>query len=54
MSEIRDFFIKSLDEAEFGINAMMSRLIEEVKQNDYDVWMQLHRQELCPQYYSFR
>ncbi|XP_011505003.1 PREDICTED: TBC1 domain family member 13 isoform X2 [Ceratosolen solmsi marchali] len=54
MSEIRDSFIKSLDEAEFGINAMMSKLMQEVKFSCYEVWMRLHQQELCPQYYSFR
>lgn len=54
MSEIRDFFIKSLDEAEFGINSMMSKLTTQVKANDPEVWLRLHQQELCPQYYSFR
>lgn len=54
MAEIRDFFIKSLDEAEFGINSMMSKLTHQVKENDYDVWLRLNQQELCPQYYSFR
>lgn len=54
MAEIRDFFIKSLDEAEFGINSMMSRLIQQVKCNNYEIWMRLQQQELCPQYYSFR
>ena len=54
MSEIRDFFIKSLDEAEFGINSMMSKLTTQVKANDPEVWMRLNQQELCPQYYSFR
>ena len=52
MSEIRDFFIKSLDEAEFGINSMMGKLTTQVKVNDPEVWMRLHQQELCPQYYS--
>jgi hypothetical protein len=54
MGEIRDFFIKSLDEAECGINGMMSKLGEELKNNDTEVWFQLQQQELCPQYYSFR
>ncbi|XP_008208750.1 TBC1 domain family member 13 [Nasonia vitripennis] len=54
MAEIRDFFIKSLDEAEFGINAMMSKLMQEVKSSCYEIWMRLNQQELCPQYYSFR
>ncbi|CAL7949202.1 unnamed protein product [Xylocopa violacea] len=54
MSEIRDFFIKSLDEAEFGINSMMSKLTTQVKANDPDIWMRLSQQQLYPQYYSFR
>lgn len=54
MGEIRDFFIKTLDEAEFGINSMMSKLTNQVRANDPDVWLRLHQQELCPQYYSFR
>lgn len=54
MSEIRDFFIKSLDEAECGINGMMSKLMAQLKANDPDVWFRLHQLELCPQYYSFR
>ena len=54
MAEIRDFFIKTLDEAEFGINSMMSKLTNQVRANDPDIWLRLHQQELCPQYYSFR
>lgn len=54
MAEIRDFFIKTLDEAEFGINSMMNKLTNQVRANDPEVWMRLHQQELCPQYYSFR
>jgi len=54
MGEIRDFFIKTLDEAEFGINSMMSKLTNQVRVNDPEVWLRLHQQELCPQYYSFR
>ncbi|XP_023712159.1 TBC1 domain family member 13 isoform X1 [Cryptotermes secundus] len=54
MGEIRDFFIKSLDEAECGINGMMAKVGEELKNNDIEVWFQLQQQELCPQYYSFR
>jgi hypothetical protein len=54
MAEIRDFFIKSLDEAECGINGMMSKLGEQLKNRDHPVWFQLQQQELCPQYYSFR
>jgi hypothetical protein len=54
MGEIRDFFIKSLDEAECGINGMMLKLEEQLKNSDPPVWSHLHQQELCPQYYSFR
>ncbi|KAL0134443.1 hypothetical protein PUN28_001315 [Cardiocondyla obscurior] len=54
MAEIRDFFIKTLDEAEFGINSMMSKLTNQVRVNDSEIWLRLHQQELCPQYYSFR
>jgi hypothetical protein len=54
MAEIRDFFIRSLDEAECGINGMMSKLGEQLKNNDPEVWFHLQQQELCPQYYSFR
>lgn len=54
MGEIRDFFIKTLDEAECGINSMMSKLTNQVKTNDPEIWLRLHQQELCPQYYSFR
>ncbi|XP_045542022.1 TBC1 domain family member 13 isoform X1 [Papilio machaon] len=54
MAEIRDFFIRTLDEAESGINYMMSKLSECVKRNDRAVWDRMERQELRPQYYSFR
>lgn len=54
MAEIRDFFIKSLDEAECGIKGMMIKLSQELKKNDFQVWSRLKQQELCPEYYSFR
>uniref|UniRef100_A0A1B6LT36 TBC1 domain family member 13 n=1 Tax=Graphocephala atropunctata TaxID=36148 RepID=A0A1B6LT36_9HEMI len=54
MAEIRDFFIKSLDEAECGINHLMSRLCDQLKNNDHKIYTRLQQQELCPQYYSFR
>lgn len=54
MAEIRDFFIKSLDEAESGINQLMNRLCEQLKHNDYKIYTRLQQQELCPEYYSFR
>lgn len=54
MGEIRDFFIKSLDDAECGISGMMHRLGEELRNSDSQVWFRLQQQELRPQYYSFR
>lgn len=54
MSEIRDFFIKTLDESEMGINGLMNRLMRKLKECDPQVWNRLKNQELEPQFYSFR
>ena len=54
MSDIRDFFIKSLDESESGINAMMSKLMSKLGGLDPDVKDVLDRQGIRPQYFSFR
>ncbi|XP_033149770.1 TBC1 domain family member 13 [Drosophila busckii] len=54
MSEIRDFFIKTLDDSEGGIKCMMTRLANMLKAKDITIYEQLKRQELHPQYYSFR
>ena len=54
MSDIRDFFIKTLDEAESGINRMMVKLMDKIKLVDPDVEEQLIIQEIKPQFYSFR
>jgi hypothetical protein len=54
MSDIRDFFIKTLDEAESGINRMMHRLMDRIKAVDPEVEAQLLAQDIKPQFYSFR
>jgi len=54
MSDIRDFFIKSLDEAESGINAMMGKLMSKLGSLDPDVKGVLDNQGIRPQYFSFR
>lgn len=55
MSEIRDFFIKTLDDcADCGINNMMTRMLNQLKNVDLDVWLLFQQQEIRPQYYSFR
>ncbi|XP_065361098.1 TBC1 domain family member 13 [Calliphora vicina] len=54
MAEIRDFFIKTLDDSEGGIKNMMKRLAEMLRSKDLEIYERLKAQELHPQYYSFR
>ncbi|KAL5290730.1 TBC1D13 family protein [Megaselia abdita] len=54
MSEIRDFFIKTLDDSEGGIKFMMAKLTNMVKEKAPEIHQKLKEQELYPQYYSFR
>lgn len=54
MSEIRDFFIKTLDETDTGIVNMMRKVTERLKENDPVVQSYLVKNEIYPQYYSFR
>ena len=54
MSDIRDFFIKTLDEAESGINGMMLRFYRKIKSMDAKVEARLVDQDIKPQYFSFR
>ncbi|KAG7176211.1 TBC1 domain family member 13-like [Homarus americanus] len=54
MGEIRDFFIRTLDESESGIGAMMERLMSNLRQHDHQLWNRLRVQELRPQFFSFR
>ena len=54
MSEIRDFFIKTLDESEMGIYGLMNRLMLKLKECDPQVWNRLKNLELEPQFFSFR
>jgi hypothetical protein len=54
MSEIRDFFIKTLDDSESGITAVMSRLQHSLKAFDPTLWEHMDELELKPEFYSFR
>lgn len=54
MSEIRDFFIKTLDETDSGIVNMMHKVTDKLKENDPAVQNYLAKNEIYPQYYSFR
>lgn len=52
--EIRDFFLKSLDDSGSGIKQKMAQLSKLLKQKDPEVYERLEQQNLYPQYYSFR
>ncbi|XP_050715300.1 TBC1 domain family member 13-like [Eriocheir sinensis] len=54
MGEIRDFFIRTLDDSESGIGAMMERLMANLRHHDHQLWNRLRTQELRPQFFSFR
>jgi hypothetical protein len=54
MSEIRDFFIKTLDETDSGIRGMMNRLVRMLELKDAHVADRLKEQGILPQYYAFR
>lgn len=54
MSDIRDFFIKTLDESETGINRIMQDLMSKLKTVDYMVHGRLMEQDIKPQFYLFR
>lgn len=54
MGEIRDFFIRTLDDSASGIGAMMERLMANLRHHDHQLWNRLRVQELRPQFFSFR
>lgn len=54
MGEVRDFFIRSLDNSTTGIRQMMELLVRRVGSRDTQVAGLLCRQEIHPQYYAFR
>merc|ERR1719150_1212182 len=54
MSDIRDFFIKTLDDSASGIQAMMVRLRTRISEVDPEVEKQLARQGIKMQYFAFR
>ncbi|CAL4062806.1 unnamed protein product, partial [Meganyctiphanes norvegica] len=54
MGEIRDLFIRTLDESESGIGQWMDRLMRNLKNYDNHLWNRLNIQELRPQFFSFR
>ncbi|GFO09533.1 TBC1 domain family member 13-like [Plakobranchus ocellatus] len=54
MGEIRDFFIKTLDDSDCGIGSQMRKLTELVQKLDNPLYQRLEHQELKPQFYAFR
>lgn len=54
MSEIRDNFIKHLDDSACGIGERMDKFMRMLKDKDTTLWLKLQEQDLKPQYYAFR
>ncbi|EDQ92965.1 uncharacterized protein MONBRDRAFT_13826 [Monosiga brevicollis MX1] len=54
MSEIRDVFIKTLDDSETGIGALMARLEVLLAEHRPDLAESLQNMSLKPQFYAFR
>ncbi|KXJ21818.1 TBC1 domain family member 13 [Exaiptasia diaphana] len=54
MSEIRDNFIKSLDESATGIGNMMKRVLNLLREKDLELYISLEKQQMKPQFYTFR
>ncbi|XP_054723078.1 TBC1 domain family member 13-like [Uloborus diversus] len=54
MSEIRDFFIKSLDDSASGIGSKMGGLMSLLQEHDFSLWQRLQGQDIKPQYFCFR
>ena len=54
MSDIRDFFIKTLDDAESGISGIMKRFMALLRHVDPAVHSRLEAQHILPQYFAFR
>lgn len=54
MSEIRDNFIKTLDDSQCGIGSLMLQLMTLLKNKDITLWLKLEEQDLKPQFYAFR
>merc|ERR1719300_1961084 len=54
MSDIRDFFIKTLDDSSTGIQALMIKLNNRIEEVDQAVADQLQQQGIKMQYFAFR
>ncbi|XP_051892730.1 TBC1 domain family member 13 isoform X1 [Pristis pectinata] len=54
MSEIRDNFIKSLDDSQCGITCKMEKVYSTLKEKDMDLYLKLQEQNIKPQFFAFR
>ncbi|KAK3587193.1 hypothetical protein CHS0354_016889 [Potamilus streckersoni] len=54
MSEIRDNFIKTLDETQLGIGSLMNKMMIMLEDKDATLCHKLQEQELKPQFFAFR
>ena len=54
MGEIRDNFIKSLDNSAHGIGEEMNRLLSLLQVKDLELWTDLQKKQVKPQFFAFR
>ncbi|KAJ7307974.1 hypothetical protein JRQ81_008472 [Phrynocephalus forsythii] len=54
MSEIRDNFIKSLDDSQCGITYKMEKVYSTLKEKDVELYLKLQEQNIRPQFFAFR
>eukprot|EP00062_Callorhinchus_milii_P017145 gi/632969205/ref/XP_007900961.1/ PREDICTED: TBC1 domain family member 13 isoform X2 [Callorhinchus milii] len=54
MSEIRDNFIKSLDDSQCGISYRMEKVYSTLKEKDLDLYLKLQEESIKPQFFAFR
>ncbi|CAH2316306.1 TBC1 domain family member 13 [Pelobates cultripes] len=54
MAEIRDNFIKSLDDSQCGITSKMEKVYATLKEDDEELYLKLQEQNIKPQFFAFR
>ncbi|XP_018096531.1 TBC1 domain family member 13 isoform X3 [Xenopus laevis] len=54
MAEIRDNFIKSLDDSQCGITSKMESVYSTLKEEDEELYLKLQEQNIKPQFFTFR
>ena len=54
MANIRDLFIRTLDDSESGIGRLMGRLMTNLHQHDVAIARKLKEQGIREQYFAFR